>query len=369
MAGDPAGSKSQAAGPRTAIALDPAHVAALLELSADAILTVSPEELITSWNHGAEAMFGYRADEVIGRSFLVLLPDEERRRGELEWIHATTLREGSIRDHETRRKRKDGSVVEVSLTRTAVRDQSGQLIGFTAVLRDITYRKRLERELLASERLRVAGSVAAGVAHEIGAPLTAIAMTVDRAMRQRCGACAGAPEMRVVQEQTERIARLARQLVNLARPPSPRRSPMNLNDAAKSAADLVRTALAKNNVRLVLDLAPDLPCIEADAPQMQQVVVNLLLNASNAMCSGGGEVRVVTVWDRDTVAVQVADDGPGIAAEVLPHIFTPFYSTTGGSGLGLALSAQIVKAHGGTLRAESQPGAGSRFTVSLPRRQ
>lgn len=351
------------------LALDPAHVAALLELSADAILTVSPDERITSWNHGAEAMFGYTAREVIGRSFQILLPDEERDRGELEWIHATTLREGSIRDHETRRRRKDGSVVDVSLTRTAVRDEFGTLIGFTAILRDITWRKRLERELLAAERLKTAGTVAAGVAHEIGAPLMAISMTLERAMRRRCGECEGAGEMRLAQEQTERIARLARQLVNLARPPSPQRAPTSINDTITAAASLVRATLARRDVRIVLDLAPDPPLIHADGPQLQQVILNLLLNACNAMCVQGGEVRVVTTWGEAELSVVVVDNGPGIAADLLPHIFTPFFSTTGGSGLGLALAAQIVQAHGGTLRAESERGAGSRFTITLPRRQ
>src|SRR3990172_1605708 len=161
---------------RTSEATGDMLFASLVDLSADAILTVSPEEVITSWNRGAAQLFGWAAEEVVGRSFTVLLPDEERDLGELDWIHRTTLAQGSIRDYETRRKRKDGSIFEVSLTRTAVLDDAGQLIGFTAILRDITYRKRLERELLAGERLKTAGQVSAGIAHQIGAPLTAVSI-------------------------------------------------------------------------------------------------------------------------------------------------------------------------------------------------
>jgi two-component system sporulation sensor kinase A len=349
-----------------AVALDPAHVAALLDMSADAILTLAPDERITSWNRGAHQMFGWSAEEVLGRDFTVLLPDQERERGELEWIHRTTLAEGAIRDYETRRRHKDGTIIEVSLTRTAVFDDAGRLIGFTAVLRDIGYRKRLERELLAAERLKTAGQVSAGVAHEIGAPLTAISMTVDNMLRKRCDLCVGAAEMHILQQQADRIARLARQLVNLAKPAMPVLVPLQVNDAAAAAVALVRSQLTRHGVTVVLDLAPDLPPVNGDDAQLQQVLVNLLLNADRALDGRGGKVRVTTRRDGEEVEIRVADTGPGIPAAQLPQVFTPFYSATGGAGLGLALTAQIVKAHGGTVEAASPPGQGAVITIRLP---
>ncbi len=348
--------------------LDPALVPAIIDLSADAILTVSPDETVMSWNHGAQAMFGWTAEEMVGRTFTILLPEEEQARGELTWIHDTTLARGAIRDHETRRRRKDGGIVDVSLTRTAVRGPDGTLLGFSAILRDITERKRMERQLLASERLAAAGQVAAGVAHEIGAPLTAISMAVEHMLRTRCTTCIGADEMRILQSQTDRIARLARQLVNLAKPSGLSLAPVSVNDVITMASGLVQSQLVRHGVEVVLDLDPGLPAIMGDEAQLQQVIVNLLFNAQHALEARGGHVRIETGRSDDSHAVEivVSDDGHGIRAADLPHIFTPFFSRSGGTGLGLALAAQIVRAHGGTIEAASPAAGGAQFIIRLP---
>jgi PAS domain S-box-containing protein len=352
---------------RTAPASDPALVAAIIDLSADAILTVGADERILSWNKGAEHMFGWTADEVVGQNFALLLPEEELARGELEWIHRTTAAEGAIRNYETRRKTRDGRVIDVELTRTAVYDDAGRLLGFSAIVRNISDRKRLERQLLTAERLATAGQVAAGVAHEIGAPLTAISVAVDHMMKVRCGVCVGADEMQVLLSQTDRIAKLARQLVNLAKPIGVRFAPVALNAVVEQAAGLVQTQLNQHRIALAADLAPDLPMLNADEAQLQQVIINLLFNAQRAIGEGGGRIGLTTRRaDADCVEIVVSDDGPGIAATDLAHLFTPFFSRTGGTGLGLALAAQTVKAHGGALEAANNAGRGASFTVRLP---
>jgi PAS domain S-box-containing protein len=352
---------------RTAPATDPALVAAIIDLSADAILTVGADERILSWNHGAERMFGWTAEEIVGQDFSVLLPEEELARGELEWIHRTTSAEGAIRNYETRRLTKDGRVIDVELTRTAVYDDAGQLLGFSAIVRNISDRKRLERQLLTAERLATAGQVAAGVAHEIGAPLTAISVAVDHMMKIRCGVCVGGEEMQVLLSQTDRIAKLARQLVNLAKPIGVRFAPVALNSVVEQAAGLVQTQLNKNRITLSVEPAPDLPMLNADEAQLQQVIINLLFNAQRAIGEGGGRIRLATRRaDAEWVEVVVSDDGPGVAATDLAHLFTPFFSRTGGTGLGLALAAQTVKAHGGSIEAANNKGRGASFTVRLP---
>ena len=352
---------------RTASVSDPALVAAIIDLSADAILTVGGDERILSWNKGAERMFGWTADEAVGEQFAMLLPDEELARGELEWIHRTTAAEGAIRNYETRRKTKDGRVIDVELTRTAVHDDAGRLLGFSAIVRNISDRKRLERQLLTAERLATAGQVAAGVAHEIGAPLTAISVAVDHMMKVRCSICVGAEEMQVLLSQTDRIAKLARQLVNLAKPIGVRFAPVELNTVVEQAAGLVQTQLNRNRITLTLELARDLPLLNADDSQLQQVIINLLFNAQRALGEGGGKVTQTTRRaDAETVELEVADDGPGIAGTDLAHLFTPFFSRTGGTGLGLALAAQTVKAHGGAIEAANNKGRGAAFTVRLP---
>lgn len=349
-------------------AVDPALAAAIIDLSADAIITMAPDETITSWNRGAVAMFGWAPEEIIGRHFALLLPHEELERGELEWIRATTEAEGAIRDYETRRRRKDGTVFDVSLTRTGVYDQEGRVIGYSAVIRDVTYRKRLERQLLASERLATAGQVAAGVAHEIGAPLTAITMMVDHLLRARCASCAGADQVSLLRSQTDRIAKLARDLVQIAKPAGVARVPLDAREPVQAASALVRSQLEGAGIRVTLQLAEDLPLIQGDGSQLQQVILNLLLNAQRAMAGGPGAVTVTVrqADDRGAVEIVVSDTGPGIAEEDRPHVFTPFFSRTGGSGLGLAITDQIVSAHRGTIDLHSRPGQGATFTIRLP---
>ena len=346
---------------------DPALVAAIVDMAADAILCVAPDDHILSVNRGAQQMFGWNALELVGQPFSMLLPEEELARGEIDWMRRTTLAQGSIRDYETRRKTKSGRIIEVRITRTAVYDDTGNLIGYSAILRDISERKRIERQLLTAERLATAGQVAAGVAHEIGAPLTAIAVSVDHMLQSRCALCGGGEEMQVLLSQTDRIAKLARRLVNLAKPAGLVFSPTSVNDVVEQATSLVQPQLARHRIRLELELSEELPAIHADEAQLQQVLINLFLNAQRAMAETGGKLRVVTrPAADDQVEIVVSDTGPGIAESDLPHIFTPFFSRSGGTGLGLALAAQIVKSHRGAIEAVSAPGRGATFTIHLP---
>jgi signal transduction histidine kinase len=282
-------------------------------------------------------------------------------------MRRTTITQGSIRDYETRRKTKDGRILDVSLTRTAVYDDMGNLIGYSAILRDISDRKRIERQLLTAERLATAGQVAAGVAHEIGAPLTAIAVAVDHMLQSRCNFCGGGEEMHVLLSQTDRIAKLARRLVNLAKPAGLVFTPTLLNEVVEQATSLVQPQLGRHRIRLELELEADLPTIHADEAQLQQVLINLFLNSQRAMAEAGGRLHIATrTVSPELVEIVVADSGPGISESDLPHIFTPFFSRSGGTGLGLALAAQIVKAHRGTIEAVSEPGHGATFTIRLP---
>jgi len=351
----------------TATQPDPALIAAIVDMAADAIICVSPEDLILSSNRGAEKMFGWTAQELAGQPFAILLPEEELARGEIDWMRRTTIAHGSLRDYETRRKTKDGRIIDVSITRTAVYDDAGNLIGYSAILRDISDRKRIERQLLTAERLATAGQVAAGVAHEIGAPLTAISVAVDHMLQSRCNFCGGGEEMQVLLSQTDRIAKLARRLVNLAKPAGLVFTPTSVNEVVEQATSLVQPQLSRSRIRLELDLTRDLRAIHADEAQLQQVLINLFLNSQRAMADSGGTLRVSTgAAGADTVEIVVADNGPGIAEADLPHIFTPFFSRSGGTGLGLALAAQIVKAHRGTIDVASQVAKGATFTIRIP---
>jgi len=190
---------------------------------------------------------------------------------------------------------------------------------------------------------------------------------VDHMLQSRCAICGGGDEMQVLLSQTDRIAKLARRLVNLAKPAGLVFAPTSVNEVVEQATSLVQPQLSRSRIRLELDLADGLPALVADDAQLQQVLINLFLNAQRAMGEAGGTLRVVTrPSGNEHVEIVVSDTGTGIAEGDLPHIFTPFFSRAGGTGLGLALAAQIVKSHRGAIDVVSAPGRGATFTIHLP---
>lgn len=226
---------------------------------------------------------------------------------------------------------------------------------------------RWMQRMLQAEQLAAVGQLAASVAHEVGAPLTAITVAVEQLLKRECGACVtGSHDLALVLSQTRRIAELSRRLVDLARPGDPVLRPIDLNAVIRDGFELVEKQLHRSSIATELDQDPAVPIVRADAHQLQQVLLNLLFNAERALLESGGTVRVATRAKGSWVELCVSDTGPGIAAEDLPKIFLPFYSRSGGTGLGLPLARQIVHAHGGTIDVESRSGGGARFTVRIP---
>jgi signal transduction histidine kinase len=236
-----------------------------------------------------------------------------------------------------------------------------------AVFGEIVSDTRWMQRMLQAEQLAAVGQLAASVAHEVGAPLTAITVAVEQLLKRECGACArGSHDLELVLSQTRRIATLARRLVDLARPGDPMRRPIDFNAEVAEAFELVEKQLHRDDIVAVLTVDPDVPVVRADPHQLQQVLLNLMLNAGQAMRPDGGAVHVSTRAAGRWVELVVSDDGPGIQPDDFPRIFLPFFSRSGGTGLGLPLARQIVHAHGGTIDVESQPGAGATFTVRIP---
>lgn len=222
------------------------------------------------------------------------------------------------------------------------------------------------QRMLQAEQLAAVGQLAASVAHEIGAPLTAITVAVEQLLRRRCGTCAyGSHDLELILSQTRRIAQLTRRLVDLARPGDPVLVHTDVQALVREACELVQATLERSGISARLRVPSVLPRVRADGHQLQQVVINLLLNAQRAL-GDHGTVEVTVRPAGHWVEIVVADDGPGIPPEDLPKIFLPFFSKSGGTGLGLPLARQIVHAHGGTIDVRSPSGAGATFTVRLP---
>jgi two-component system NtrC family sensor kinase len=226
-----------------------------------------------------------------------------------------------------------------------------------------------QNQIVQAEKLASVGRLAAGVAHEINNPLTGILTYGSLLLRRAENTPEERRDLEVIVHETKRCREIVKGLLDFARQTPPKRQPTDVNEAVRRAAAVVMNQLRLDGVALTLDLAPDLAPASADANQIQQVVVNLLLNAADAIGSDGGQMRVATRRGGEhALEIEVRDSGCGIPAEALPHVFEPFFSTKGprGTGLGLAVSWGIVESHGGRIDVESVVGQGSCFTVRLP---
>lgn len=247
------------------------------------------------------------------------------------------------------------------------RHELGQLAGaFNAMTQRLA---ETQGQLAQADKLASVGRLAAGVAHEINNPLTGVLSYASLLRKRLAGDAEAAEDLDVIVRETVRCRGIIRGLLDFARPTPPARKPVDLNEVVRRSVSVVMTQLSLNQVQLSLDLAGDLPEALADANQIQQVAVNLLLNAGDAIGEGGGTIRVSTrPGPEGTVEFAVQDNGRGIPAEDLPRIFEPFYTTKGnhGTGLGLAVSWGIVEAHDGRLEVQSEPGQGTTFTLRIP---
>ncbi|HWD16595.1 MAG TPA: ATP-binding protein [Casimicrobiaceae bacterium] len=246
------------------------------------------------------------------------------------------------------------------------------------IARDITEKKRSEEELARQreslyqrEKLAALGSLLAGVAHELNNPLSVVvARSVLLEERGDDRTQAAAAKIRTA---AERCARIVRTFLAMARKQQPSRGPVSINDVVTAALDIAAYAIRTSNIELALDLAPDLPRVQADADQLHQVLLNLIINAQQALAEQSSPRRIVIAsrFDgaADAVRISVADNGPGIPPHLRARVFEPYFTTKPigmGTGVGLAVSVGIVEAHGGTLTVDEAPGGGAAFTITLP---
>jgi two-component system NtrC family sensor kinase len=225
-----------------------------------------------------------------------------------------------------------------------------------------------QRQLAQADKLASVGRLAAGIAHEINNPLTGVLSYASLLRKRLDGDKETCDDLDVIVRETVRCRGIIRGLLDFARPTAPARKPMDLDEVVRRAVSVVMTQLSLHHVDLSLDLASDLPTVYADANQIQQVVVNLLLNAADAIGTEGGSIRATTRRvPSSSIELLLKDSGCGIPPEDLPRIFEPFFTTKGnhGTGLGLAVSWGIVEAHGGSLEVQSELGHGTTFTLRL----
>jgi PAS domain S-box-containing protein len=362
-----------------------AELAAIVESSYDSIIGKTLEGIITSWNPGAERLYGHTAAEAVGQPMSLIIPPD--RPDELPTILARVRRGERVEPYETVRVRKDGSRIEVSVTVSPIRDPSGAVVGASAIARDITERKQAEEALrvrseLLQEAVRLREELLALVAHDLKGPLTAIKGTADLLQRQ---AAAGrlAPDrlsdrLATISQTATTMAAQIGELLDAARLRAGQ--PLELDRHPTDLMGLIHRVVAQvqqTTTGHTIDVQAAVPELIGnwDAPRLERVLGNLLGNAVK-YSPAGGDVSVEVGHEEDGgqawVCVAVRDRGVGIPAADLPHIFEPYHRAANvagrfpGEGIGLAGARQIIEQHGGRIHVESEEGQGSTFTIQLP---
>jgi PAS domain S-box-containing protein len=344
-----------------------ARLAAIVESSQDSIVSQTLDGVVLTWNAGAERMYGYGAAEVVGRSIALLIPSELP--DELDRILDAVRREERTEHYETVRVRKDGQRIQVSLTISPIRDAEGRVVGVSNIARDVTDRLTLERAARRAETLAALGTLSAGIAHEINNPIGILSSRLELMEGRRSLPPELREDLQMLRRNVERVGRIIRGLLSAARQSPMERRAVDLNAVVEETLMLVGRQMSKDRIQIVTQLDPSLPKVRGQPHALQQVLMNLLVNARDAM-PDGGTVRIETVpvtGPEEGVGLIVADTGPGIPADVLPRISEPFYTTkTAGTGLGLPLSYNIVREHGGQIEVDSAAGRGTTFIITLP---
>jgi PAS domain S-box-containing protein len=359
------------------------HLAAIVESSNDAIVSKDLNGTILTWNAGAQRVYGYSAEEVIGRPMRILLPPN--RDTEEEDILEQLRRGERVNHFETTRIRKDGKEICVSLTISPIRQSDGTIIGASHVARDISERKQFETQLRQTQRLESLGVLAGGIAHDFNNLLTGILGNASIATELLPPSNPIQAYLRDVVSAGQKLSDLTHQLLAYAGRGNPSTAALNLSELVREITPLIQTSIPKN-VHLRLQLHSSLPMIEADPSQIQQIVMNLIINAAEAIpASASGSVLVTSgtqavddsylrtlplpsdLAPGEYVFLEVHDTGAGMDAETQARIFDPFFTTkVKGRGLGLAAVLGIIQSHRGSVKVYSQPGKGTTFKVLLP---
>lgn len=359
-------------------------LAAIVESSEDAILSKTLDGTILTWNAGAERIYGYSPAEVMGQSIMLLVPPD---RADEETEILERIRRGEPVEHfETIRRTKKGELIEVSLTISPIRDASGRIIGASHVARDITERKRLEEQIRRTQKLESLGVLAGGVAHDFNNLLTGILGNTSLALEMLSTDNPVRGVLRDVLNASERAAHLTRQLLAYAGKGRFVIELINLSRLVREISALIQTSIPKN-VQLRLELRDDIPLVQADASQLQQLVMNLVINGAEAIPPNDNGTVLVTTGIQNIdehyllstlgtsselpagtyISLEVHDTGSGMDDATLSRIFDPFFTTKfTGRGLGLAAVQGIVRGHKGTMKVYSRPGKGTTFKVLLP---
>jgi PAS domain S-box-containing protein len=334
----------------------------LLENANDVIYTLDLDQQFTYVNSKVNA-WGYRKDDLIGRPYLSLLSRRHRGRR-----LKSTLDIGAKQVYEVEVVTRLGEVRAVMVSVSPLQGADGEILGVLGIARDMTETKKLERQILNAEKLASIGQLAAGVAHEINNPLGGILNCLYNLRKGTLSPARQEEYWTSMEHGVRRVQKIIRQLLDFSQQHEPAFSPADINRIVGQVLGLTTHLFASNRIHLETFPTHDLPSVMVDRHMIEQVLMNLILNAVQAM-KNGGVLTIRTSVAEGVCRVEVSDTGSGIPASVLPRIFDPFFTTKGegeGTGLGLSVNLGIVERHGGKILVESEVGKGTTFTLCLP---
>jgi PAS domain S-box-containing protein len=339
----------------------------LLESFPDLILVLDLKGQYTFVSKRIGELLGYGPEHLMGKS----VDDAGNTSPELAALYRTVATgENVLTSCEYGSRHRDGSWRTMLGMASPLLDTDGKPAGVIISVRDVTMEKKLEQQIIQSERLAAMGQMIGGFAHELNNPLTSILGMAE--LLQEGDVNEGArKQITILHQQARRAAEIVQNLQYFARPPAPGRSQVNLNELVQRTVQMQAYPLRKSNITVDFLPEPSIPAIVADPNQLMQVFLNLLLNAEQAIRENRekGTIRVRIERKPESVCVVFQDDGPGIAPENLTHIFDPFFTTKRpgrGTGLGLSICKTVLREHGGNIEVASAPGGGAVFTITLP---
>jgi PAS domain S-box-containing protein len=352
------------------------YMLSILNSSADAIVFVDNDNHVRVWNRGAELLFGYTAEEMVGHTFRRLVPPEIDAEAELRRIQEEAARKGFVRDYVATRITKDQRRVKVDITRTPVHSEKGDVIGSTVIIRDVTAKMEWEQRIYHTEKLASIGNLAAGVAHEINNPLAVMLGFTDLLLERAEPGTADYDDLKVIEESGKSARKIVENLLGFARVTEGLEDTVDVHHCIHTVAGIIKNTLMTAKVELVNEVPEGLPRVCGDSREYQQVAFNLINNAVAVMKDEGGTLTLSAEAEDGQVHLRVTDTGPGIPDRIKRRVFDPFFTTKKvgeGTGLGLSLCYGIVTKYGGHMSFTSssredhpdQP-SGTVFTVSMP---
>lgn len=339
----------------------------LLESFPDLILVVDMEERYTFVSSRARDLLGYEPQEMVGKK----ISEVEDHSPEMAALYHTVVSgKQSFASAEYGARHRDGNWRTMRAAGSQLVDAEGKISAVIISVRDITVERKLEQQIVQSERLAAMGAMIGGVAHELNNPLTSI-MGVSELLQDTETNETSRKQLAMLQQQARRAAEIVQNLTYFSRPPAPGKSRINLAEVLERTLNLHAYSLRKNNITVDFLKETGVPYALGDPHQLMQVFLNLILNAEHAIreARDKGTLRIRLGRGEGTVWVSFHDDGPGIPKEILSSIFDPFYTTKRpgrGTGLGLSICKSVLKEHNGTVEAANAPDGGAVFTVTLP---